>query len=139
MRHWLLVLLIALLPLRGWAAEAMAGRMLAQQLDAIEFVATQHHSTGASGNSDSGMATQAMADCPGHAAAAAAASAVADVAVQDSDPCASCLQCQACSILALQPGATPLAGPVPSHHAAAAGTARFASALSTPALKPPIA
>jgi hypothetical protein len=118
MHRWLLVLMIALLPLRGWVGEAMAGQMLAQQLHTAN---------------SSVMQADAMADCPGHPAAAQAPSDKA------ADPtCTSCAHCQACSTVALQP-APARALPAPTTYALpATGAAHFASALPVPALKPPI-
>jgi len=133
MRRWLLVLLVALLPLRGWAAEAMADQMLAQQLGAMESIAAQHHSTRAEGKNHQDHG-EAMADCHGQAAAAEPQEPLAGA-----DLCASCLQCQVCSSVALQPATVCLAVFAALPQAPDAGAVRFASAPTALALKPPIA
>lgn len=120
MRHWLLVLLIALLPLRGWMGEAMAGELLAQRHAQPPAAAAAH---------------AAAADCAGHHAESADA-ATGSEAVQAHD--AICAACQACSTMALAFSQPPLplapfgvAPPVPMAVA-------FASAEPALADKPPI-
>lgn len=127
MRRWLLVLLIALLPLRAWLGEAMAADMLAQH--AAPVAAQQ-----------SASAHGAAGDCAGHHAKPGDAGSAAGPQAQSGEglDAANCAACQVCSTMALafrQPqvsapdfGAAP---PVP-----AAFT--FASAEPAPADKPPI-
>lgn len=119
MRRWLLFTLIAVLCLRAWAGEAMAGQMLAQQLHAASAAAAPAGSM------------QHGADCM---------AAMADEAGQTADNgtvCGSCLHCQDCSITALptlapaMPAALP---PAPRANAHAA----FASAEPLQGIKPPI-
>jgi hypothetical protein len=128
MHRWLLILMIALLPLRGWVGEAMAGQMLAQQLVAIEKVATRAHRARAAGQFSS---ESAMPDCHGAAGAAAAA--------EPADgTCASCTQCQACSAVVL-PVAARAAPEAAAHTLPGASRVSFASAPRAPVFKPPIA
>lgn len=130
MRRWFILVLVALLPLRGWVGDAMAGQMLAQHLAATKTVASTPVSMGGGEHSD----------CMGHAASPAAPA--ADEAVVADAPagadCPTCAQCQACSsfALALPPAIAlpPLAQAVVPGEAAA----RFASADPLPGLKPPI-
>jgi len=125
MRRWLLILMVALLPLRGWVGDAMAAQMLGQQLAAIESVAESAHRERATGHFDS---KDAAHDC--HSAAP-----VADPA---EGSCASCVQCQVCSALVLPsrvgPGAAVEARGLPATEGV-----HFASAPRAPVFKPPIA
>jgi hypothetical protein len=130
MHRWLLIFMIALLPLRGWVGDAMAAQMLQQSLATVEAAAApSHHAT-----------PVAHDDCMGHAGAADASSAASGsdtTAVSHSD-CPTCASCQVCSSAAVAMNTVslqPLAfeAPAPSFFAA-----RFASAEPAPALKPPI-
>jgi hypothetical protein len=130
MRVLVLALMIALLPLRGWVGEAMAGQMAAQQLLAIKSGAASPVPMGAVAGFSSQAAMQAMPDCPGHMAGADQAS--------TADVCACCNHCQVCSTAALQADPVLQPGPAapqarPSMHAE-----RFASAPGIQAIKPPI-
>lgn len=114
MRIVLVVLMLALLPLRLWAAEGMAMRMAQEQLGAS-------------------AATSMPADCPMMAKAGAVQD-MQDEAPQASGQCASCHLCSASvcpTPQAVPPGAAPAA--------AASGSARYASADQPPDLRPPIA
>jgi hypothetical protein len=108
--------LVAVLVLRGWVGEAMAGQMLAMEL--------------ATAQASAQMA--AMPDCPGHAAMDAAA----DDAGQGMN-CGSCLSCQACSLNAL-PTAAVAAAPSMIHAHPPSERVLFASAPAAPGFKPPI-
>ncbi|MBC5765955.1 hypothetical protein [Ramlibacter albus] len=108
MRIRMILLLVAALLFKGWVGEAMAGQMLAQQLDQA-------------------VAAQAMhADCPGHAAH------------EDgkTNP-ASCEQCQACSLHALPAMPVLVAGAAPRATPAQAAI-HFTSAEPRPTRKPPV-
>lgn len=119
MRRSVLLILVAVLCLRVWAGEAMAGHMLAQQVAAAA----------ASAEPVSAMAEHGP-DCPGASADAGPATGHAD--------CGSCLSCQDCSLNAMtmafgaQLFAHP-APPTPARHF------YFASADPRPGFKPPIA
>jgi len=125
MRRWLLILMVALLPLRGWVGDAMAAQMAGQQLTAIESIAGEVRTERATGHF---VLEDAAHDC--HSVAPA------------SDPaegsCASCVQCQVCSALVLPSGAGPGAA-VPARGVPAAKGVHFASAPRAPVFKPPIA
>lgn len=110
MKRRLLLLLVAVLLLRGWAGEAMAGQMLATQLQAM---ATAHQMHGED-------CAEAMAD--------EAADALAD--------CASCVQCHDCTLNALP--ATVAQGQAELLHAlAATPPPAYASAEPRQGFKPP--
>lgn len=115
MRRWLLLLIVVLLPLRGWMGEAMAAEMLAR-----------HHA-----QPPAAVPQSAAGDCAGHHDQAAGSQAA------DTHD-AACAACQACSTLALAFGhplvpATPYGAAPPVPVAVA-----FASAEPAPADKPPI-
>ena len=124
MRHLLLALMIALLPVRGWVGNAMAVDMAAQQVAMAQSMAL---------NTEAPM----PADCPMHAQAAA------DEAGTSQDTaagphCNGCDSCELCLALAsftwTQP---PTATFTPYAEPLASGT-RFSSADSVSSLKPPI-
>ena len=131
MRFLLLALLIALLPLRGWAGGAPA----------IEKIATQAQPTASTGQFDINS-KPTHSDCHGHVdVALRMVSATAQDPVNQSHCPAqtSCGDCQMCHTLAVV--ATPVVPPVmplPYEQPRAADT-HFDSALSTLSLKPPIA
>jgi hypothetical protein len=83
MHRWLLVLMIALLPLRGWVGDAMAGEML------------RHHVAAAAVQAEQAPA----ADCMGHHGVAAPAAAGHTASVDGDGP--TCASCQVCSAVAL--------------------------------------
>jgi hypothetical protein len=116
MRPWLLILMIALLPLRGWAGGALAGDVISHKL-AASAVASPHH------------------DCMGHAQPPAG---IRDPVHPDAPDASACASCQVFSSAALAfasavPGLTFFQPPRPL-----AAEARFASADRTPGFKPPI-
>lgn len=115
MRHWFLVLMIALLPLRGWVGDAMAVDMLAQPAHAS--MAMDGHSE------DHHAVTHENCACEEHGAASA------DHAHSTCDVCN--LPALAMVTWALQPPPTihgPLARPAE----------RFASSEAQRGVKPPI-
>ncbi len=139
MRHFLLALLIALMPLRGWAGDAMATQMAAvaavQQSPVAQYGGAHADTPGAPGHdhavSDPASAQTAAPDCAGHSATQSASS-------SDSSHCQSCVVCQACySVALLLPSlagtATPIAKVAPQSAAPS-----FTSAERALRLKPPI-
>jgi hypothetical protein len=118
MRRWLLFTLIAVLCLRAWAGEVMAGQMLAQQLHAATAAAQQ-------------------AEPMQHGPDCMAAMAEADQATDDGVACGSCLHCQDCSLTALPVLAPALQAALP-HAPRAHVHVAFASAEPAQRLKPPI-
>jgi hypothetical protein len=142
MRRLLFILLIALLPLHGWAGDAMATQMAAGQLQhpalasqhATETIATSPHDMGATGHFDYENSMQdvalALHDC--------ADAAPEDETHESHGPCETCSACQVCHSVALSPTAPELK-PVFSaraHHHAVADS--FASAVAALRHKPPI-
>ena len=139
MRHIIVALMIALLPLRAWVGDAMATEMAsgapAHTQIATEKVASSAHSARALVAFDHKSSVQtpaeAAADCAGHGTHAPAT----DVAAAH---CESCSACQACHIVALSPLVTHTDSfykPPTLTHAPAA---QFASAVAALGQKPPI-
>jgi hypothetical protein len=124
-RHIVLALMIALLPLRGWVGDAMAGQMLQQQLAAINSEAEDVDSTSASGSFDASVALHGQ-DCEGH---------MGDMAASD---CVTCPSCQVCHgfVLVMPLPATSLT--VHPQTAPAVRGETFASAEAVQGFKPPI-
>ena len=138
MRRLLLILMIALLPLRGWAGDAMATGMAAGQVAQIqqrhiatESIATQAHAESVTAHFDHETAisdaVRTVADCEGHGA-------------EDTDPshCDTCSACQACHTVALAHAAPTV---LPTFQAFAlphSAADQFASADAALRQKPPI-
>ena len=122
MRFLLVILLIALTPLRSWAGDAMAIRMAA--------------GTQGTGHTEVAKATSAREDCAGghHNAAPTQTSA----GQESQDHCANCAFCQACFTVALTGLPAVLAPLVPHNSPPWAGLKFFASAEVALGQKPPI-
>lgn len=123
MRHILLILMIALLPLRGWASERMVVSMAVQQL-----VVAQIQTAG-----EAGM----PADCP--FLGEVLEKSTTDTNGEAISPlCKGCTTCQLC--MALVTGYAPMPG-IAAHlpHAVRrVNTFSFTSAERAPGFKPPI-
>lgn len=139
MRHLLLIIMIALLPLRGWVSDAMATGMLASQVQqeqqtASKTVATHAHEAGVKAHqaNETGVAdtTQTAADCSGHASGG-------EVHAADTH-CESCSICQACHTVALTPAAADATAVFNLRTLPRAAVAQFASAETALGQKPPI-
>jgi hypothetical protein len=127
MRQWLLILMIALLPLRGWAGDAMTVSMWAEPVTP-QVTAPCH-----GGSADMGAVAEVG---NGHHAAGAMAHG------GESDQSASHTTCTACDIcngpaMAMDAPTVRTAAPVHDHVAPA--SVRFASAEPQLGSKPPIA
>ena len=147
MRRLLLILMIALLPVRGWVGDVMAMDMameiVAQKLVTIELVANNVHSTRATGQFNGENRPAAQGECAEHAANALIHStSVADGASSADDAtsghCNTCGVCEICHTVAM---ANPMASNPPDfipHTLPSIGSTRFASALTALSQKPPI-
>ena len=145
MRHLLLILMIALLPMRGWVGDVMAMEMAmaAQKLVTIELIANNVYSTRATGQFKGENRSAAQGECAEHAANAAIHSpSVADRASSADDAtsghCNTCGVCEICHSVAM---ANPMASNPPDfipHTLPSIGSTRFASALTALSQKPPI-
>jgi hypothetical protein len=146
MRHLLLALLIALLPLRGWVGDAMATQMAAgqiqhsqsqqhgQQHDATKMIADDQDGILAVSHFDHEEAAVALPaaepDCAGHSTSESTHAA--------DGHCESCAACQACNAVALsltRPDLSPVFIPLALPLAAADP---FVSADAALRQKPPI-
>jgi hypothetical protein len=113
MRRFIFILMIALLPLRGWMGEAMATQMATTNL-----IATQAINTPANAHFE---AENSMSDCDMHKSAKP-----------------SCTHCQACHATGLV-GTTQITSFDKVHYAQPlAETSQFASASIAHSQKPPI-
>lgn len=124
MRHLLLALLIAVLPVRGWVGHAMAVDMASQHAVLAQAVAA-------------GALTAMPEDCPMHAQ-------MADTAAEPAQAspagmlCQGCDTCQLCLAMASFTGSAVQADSWLPHAAPAEGGSRFNSADQPSGIKPPI-
>jgi len=136
MRHFLLILMIALLPLRGWVSDAMATGMAAagaQQVATKAMAASLHESVEEANlllQTEMAQATSAAADCADHALGG-------ELHAPDAH-CDSCSACQACHTVALSPEAAAVAAVFDLRTPPRAAVAQFASAEAALGQKPPI-
>ncbi|MCZ4312935.1 hypothetical protein O4H66_05915 [Comamonadaceae bacterium G21597-S1] len=134
MRRFFFILMIALLPLRGWVGDAMAMQMAlpggmahasAPETATGATHAHAHHGAAA----DHQRHAAASGDCTDHADG--------DATVSDAH-CQTCTVCQTCHTVAIT---VPLVGTEATEPMTAApltAQSRFASADRAPGLKPPI-
>ena len=135
MRRLLLILMISLLPLRGWAGEMMAVSMAVQQLS----VAVADQKSVAKAVEQAGSPTGAMpADCPMLGPLANNATDADVVGSAISPLCKGFTACQLCMALVTGypaiPGAT---APLPQAEPLVSSVS-FTNAEPAPGLKPPI-
>jgi hypothetical protein len=130
MRRWFVLLMIALLPLRGLVGDAMAADMMAKHLSTAQTAvetASAHH--------------EMDPDCMGHSHANADTDANADAdasVATNASPCPTCASCQVCSSVALAFAASVAVSPVFTQPTPVATLATFASADPATGFKPPI-
>lgn len=124
MRHLLIALLIAVLPVRGWVGHAMAVDMASQHAALAQAVAA-------------GDPTPMPEDCPMHAQMADTEAEPAP-ASQAGMLCQGCDTCQLCLAMASFTGAVVQAASWLPHAAPADGGSRFNSADQPSGIKPPI-
>jgi len=154
MRFLLLILMIALLPLRSWALVGEPIEAQTVALIAIKKVAGQAQQKAPTGQiaqktslphadchplTPSANPTATATAAPASASAAEPAKAsVAEIDASKST-CASCSDCAMCHTLAPAPMLGLSAAPAPSHWLRPGGKDHFDSALAALGLKPPIA
>jgi hypothetical protein len=130
MRHWLLLVLVLLLTLRGWVGDAMAGQMLHQRAAPVAAQAVDQHQHAHSDATAQGHGH----DCDQHAQAPAA---TGGAQPQSGTDCSTCASCQMCSSVGLAP---PLAVEAPtgfSQPVPQTVQRTYASAEPALAFKPP--
>lgn len=128
-RRWFLLLLIALLPIRGWVGDAMAGQMIGQHIAATSIATVAVANQGASLPGHDG--------CAGHSMAATPAPAEAPATDINAD-CGTCTSCQVCHSVVLAPPSVDSGISLVQHRVAAPRGMRFASAEPARGFKPPI-
>ncbi len=131
MRHWFILIMIALLPIRGWVGDVMAAEMVTQRIAAVAQIPLQVQQ-------QADAAADSHADCHGKAAAHNTATPPEGDSNTAAVDCGNCTSCQVCHSVAMAPAA--LADPVAPTHSAAPplrGT-HFASAEPARGFKPPI-
>ncbi len=168
MRHWLLALMIVLLPLRGWMGDAMATDMAISMTARVavnaavsvanttKIIAAGAYETRASGHFDHKTqvvtviaaptpltaVAQAHPDCSGHATGAQAplANGHDSNAMQDSqgEHCTPCQSCQACHTVALSAALPAMVGVFAEPVTPQTVAVEFTSALAALGQKPPI-
>ena len=144
MRHLVLALMIVLLPLRGWAGDAMATQMASNAI-AMESGAARAHEmvAGATFYSQkehveaSHAVPHAVPDCHELPAAQPTGQGEAET-VAASDHCGTCQACQACHTVALSPAALAVTASLTSPQLRPTRTAAFTSAAAALGQKPPI-
>ncbi len=132
MRHLLLIFLIAVLPVRGWAADVMSVAMASHELNAITNVANSVSNTRAIGQFGAEMKASMPIDCP---MLASSQSTTDDTA---SPVFKGCTTCQLC--MALVTGYSMMLARAVHLPQAAQGMActSFSSAERAPGFRPPI-
>ena len=125
MRHFIVIVMIALLPLRSWAGDLMALSMTTHGLQgaSIELVTTTPQSS------------DEIQDCAGHPSSQSNAT---DTEAADNGHCKTCVSCQICHSVALV-AIAPVSLDAPElHNLMAASAFPFASASLADTVKPPI-
>lgn len=131
MRRWFLLLVIVLLPLRGWAGASLMADMPMHGTGEAQAVAAALHDD-CMGHADAGLAAPAGAS--GHHGGA-------DAPMSDApmpDDCATCAFCQVCSTVAILVPQMAVAASEPTPGSPAAPCAHFLSADAQSVFKPPI-
>lgn len=139
MRHLVLALMIALLPIRGWVGDVMATDMAsgraAQLVPASDKLDAYAQGTGAQHPAGHGSQSAApVPDCHGHGAGTSSPG-----ADTQGESFTACQACQACHSVALSPLTLSIAAAMALTALPRAPAARFASAITARGQKPPIA
>ncbi len=139
MRRFIFILMIALLPLRGWMGEAMATEMATMHLIAVQATNTPADATFNATTEDfssvSSISASAMpADCEMHAKAVSDASEASDASASNQ----SCTHCQSCHAAGLVCAVQIISAVTTHNPAPAAHVSLYASAKLALSQKPPI-
>lgn len=140
MRRWLLLVMIMLLPVRGWVGDAMAGQMLQQRTHAVMAAEAQgaHHGPHrAAHDCDEHRGAVVAATTEVAADVAIAASAAAEAPPAAGGDCPTCASCQVCSSVGLSPSVPLLPGASLSQALPHTDAPSLASAEQAIAFKPP--
>jgi hypothetical protein len=128
MRRWLLLLVVLLLPLRGWMGDAMAGQMLQHSAADMNV-----HASAVAGAEHAAP----VHDCADHAHAAPAPAHEQQAQPEAGTDCRTCASCQVCSSVALSPTPTAVAASAFSHPRPQTVQLAYASADTGLFFKPP--
>ena len=157
MRSFVLVLMLVLLPLRGWMGDAMATQMATGTatgtiLGAINTVASPAHEQRANGSFEhkevgAGPVAQAMTDCAEHMSKALAANQATSDSFNSSNSSDAtdqnghadhCQTCQACHSVAMSSSALVVSSSFSAPSQPQALSTPFTSAIAALSQKPPI-
>ena len=137
MRYLVLVLMIALLPLRGWAGEVMATQMAASAV-AIEAGASDAHEIGGKASfihqKQMFESSNVTSDCHEQLSSHQDTS-----NATNSEHCATCPACQVCHTVALSPPSLDVTISFASPQLGQSSASIFTSAVAALGQKPPIA
>ena len=133
MRYLVVLVMIVLLPLRGWAGDSMATQMAGSHI-AIESGASYAHKMGAAATFD--QQKQAAHDCH-DVLAGQPHSGQTESNMSESGHCGTCQACQACHTVALLPALIEVAASLSSPQMRLTRIA-FTSAAAALGQKPPI-
>ena len=137
MRRFVLVLMIALLPMRGWAADIMAVSMAVQQLDAVQSVQSGMDRGNAADVPVLQTPSSMSADCP--MMAMLVGNIGSDTGDQTDSPIFKvCTTCQLCMALAMELSGSFEFAPFVSAAPPVSRTIEFIGVTVSSALKPPI-
>lgn len=123
MRRILIILMIALLPLRSWAGDLMAVSMSTEALTVASASIAVH------------QVTADTKDCAGHSGPQSLTS---DAIALDDSHCKTCVTCQICHSVALVNLATVASNTAPRNLRTTPIASIFASATLATSVKPPI-
>ena len=132
MRRWLLLVMVLLLPLRGWLGEAMAGEMLQQEVVGV----VQHHAAAAAHDCDHHGGGAAHPHQPHHPHAPHGHD-HDEAQAQPGGDCPTCAACQVCPSVALWPPAPAIVATGFHHPPPQDVQPAFTSAEPLLAFKPP--
>ena len=140
MRTLLIIVMMALAPLRAWAGDVMLIGMVAAPVAVAVAAQSAARSAPARGAGQLGIDATTHADCLGHGATAAAAALLLAASQDDvaSTHCPTCSFCQVCSSPGLAMTVNQSGSPGFAHAVPLSGGTHFTSAEHTPGLKPPI-
>lgn len=130
MRRIFLILMIALLPVRGWATDVMGIVMAAQELSAVQRIAAHTDQSWTAVPSDASTPVVMPADCP--MGTSRASDDDASAAYQGCATCQLCMAlstCQTCTLIDMTSSPPALPG---------LAFIGFSSAERAPGFKPPI-
>lgn len=143
MRRLMLVLMIALLPIRGWVGDVMATEMVSVHVNAAGIAATADVSKADRLPSGMNQVMGGHSECDGHMATSPALDSLTTAPSTEpraatDDSCSTCTTCQVCHTVAVAADSVATTAVPGAHTTVARPEARFASAEAALGFKPPI-